>query len=212
MDEDDRQFYRWYGPWDPLTPPQVADLFAGIAVRWWIVGGWAVDAFTGRSRDHEDIDIGFFKADLPAILDQLSPDLCVWSNASGTLRPLKEPGDLLDDCRQLWVRRDGGSPWLADLALTPHDGDTWISPRDETIRLPIEDVVYTARDGIDYLRPEIVLAFKARRVVRSDDADFDAVVPLLDAGRRDWLRSAIERVDPNHAWLDRLGSFEVCDP
>ena len=60
-------------------------------------------------------------------------------------------------------------------------------------------------------RPEIVLAFKARRVVRSDDADFDAVVPLLDAGRRDWLRSAIERVDPNHAWLDRLGSFEVGD-
>src|SRR6187402_1263329 len=78
MDEDDRQFYRWYGPWTPLTPPQVADLFAGVAARWWIVGGWAVDAFTGRSRDHDDIDIGFFKADLPAILDQLSPDLCVW--------------------------------------------------------------------------------------------------------------------------------------
>ena len=124
----------------------------------------------------------------------------------------RSPSDLLEDCRQLWVRRDGGSPWLADLAMTPHDGETWISPRDETIRLPIEDAVYTARDGIDYLRPEIVLAFKARRVERSDDADFDAVVPLLDAGRRDWLRSAIERVDPEHAWLDRLGSFEGVDP
>jgi hypothetical protein len=90
--------------------------------------------------------------------------------------------------------------------MTPHDGDTWISPRDETIRLPIGDAVYTARDGIDYLRPEIVLAFKARRVERSDDADFDAVVPLLDRDRRAWLRSAIERVDRAHPWLDRIGS------
>ena len=96
--------------------------------------------------------------------------------------------------------------------MTPHDGETWISPRDETIRLPIEEAVFTASDGIDYLRPEIVLAFKARRVERSDDADFDAVVPLLDDAQRAWLRSAIERVDADHAWLDRLSSFEVKDP
>jgi hypothetical protein len=208
MDEEDRQFYRWYGPWAPLTPAEVADLFAGVTARWWIVGGWAVDAFTGRSRDHEDIDIGFFRADLPAILEHLSPDLCVWSNASGTLRPLKQPDDLLEDCRQLWVRHDGGSPWLVDLAMTPHDGETWLSHRDETVRLPLDEAVFTGSDGIDYLRPEIVLSFKARRVQRSDDADFDAVVPLLDSSRRDWLRAAIERVDADHAWLDRLRSFE----
>ena len=32
---------------------------------WWIVGGWAIDAFTGRPREHHDIDVGFFRADLP---------------------------------------------------------------------------------------------------------------------------------------------------
>ena len=88
------------------------------------------------------------------------------------------------------------------------DAARWLSHRDETIRLPLDEAVYPGSDGIDYLRPEIVLAFKARRVQRSDDADFDAIVPLLDGERRAWLSSAIERVDPKHAWLDRLRSLE----
>ena len=91
--------------------------------RWWIVGGWAIDAFTGRPREHHDIDVGFFRADLGAMLDHLAPTVCVWSNASGTLRPLTNADDLLPDCRQLWVRRDGASPWILDFAMTPHDGD-----------------------------------------------------------------------------------------
>jgi hypothetical protein len=95
--------------------------------------------------------------------------------------------------------------------MTPHDGETWLSPRDEAIRLPIDEAVFAGSDGIDYLRPEIVLAFKARRVVRSDDADFDAIIPLLNGARRGWLRSAIARVDADHAWLDRLSSFEDAD-
>src|SRR5690606_35630710 len=59
----------------------------------------------------------------------LLPRFCVWSNRGGTLRPLREPGELLPDCMQLWVHRDGASPWLLDLGLTPHDGDTWVSKR-----------------------------------------------------------------------------------
>lgn len=96
LDEDDAAFYRWYGPWAPLTPLQVAELFAGLPAPWWIVGGWAIDAFTGRSRVHEDIDVGSFRANLPAVLGRLAPDLCVWSNLGGTLRPLKRPPDLLE--------------------------------------------------------------------------------------------------------------------
>jgi len=93
-------------------------------------GGWAVDAFTGVPREHEDIDVAFFRVDLPVVLERLSPELCVWSNLSGTLRPLRKAEDLLEGARQLWVRRDGDSPWLMDLAITPHEGDTWIlTPR-----------------------------------------------------------------------------------
>ena len=117
--EEDRDFYRWYGAWEPYTPTQVASLLADLPAPWWIVGGWAVDAFTGVPREHEDVDVAFFRADLPAILGHLSPGLCIWSNLSGTLRPLRKPEDLIEGSRQLWVRRDGQSPWVMDLAMTP---------------------------------------------------------------------------------------------
>jgi Aminoglycoside-2''-adenylyltransferase len=202
MDEEDIEFYRWFGPWAPLEPPEVAELFARLEAPWWVVGGWAIDAFTGRPRVHEDIDVAFFRADLPLILDRLVPDYCVWSNLSGTLRPLKRPEDLLDGCRQLWVRRDGASPWLIDLAMTPHDGGTWISVRDERVRMPLDEATFEA-DGIRYLRPEIVLSFKLKRQ-RHDDGDFDTALPMLDTDARAALRAAIELYHPGHPWLDRM--------
>ncbi len=66
MPAEDRDFYRWYGPWQPLTPRGMVRVMRGANIRWWIVGGWAVDAFTGMPREHEDIDVSFFRADLPA--------------------------------------------------------------------------------------------------------------------------------------------------
>jgi hypothetical protein len=204
--DEDRDFYRWYGAWAPLTPPEVAERFDGLGVRWWIVGGWAVDAFTGVAREHEDVDVAFFRVDLPVVLGGLSPDLCVWSNLSGTLRPLRGAGDLLEGTRQLWVRRDGDSPWLMDLAMTPHDGDTWISPRDARIRAPFEDATFVADDGIRYLRPELVLFMKTRVARPKDDRDLAAILPRLDAAARARLREAIELVHPGHRWLERLAA------
>jgi hypothetical protein len=200
--EEDRDFYRWYGAWAPLTPVEVARLLDGLPAPWWIVGGWAVDAFTGVARAHEDIDVAFFRADLPAVLDRLSPDMCVWSNLSGTLRPLRTPDDLLDGARQLWVRRDGDSPWVMDLAMTPHEGDTWISPRDDRVRLPLTDATFTALSGIRYLRPELVLFRKARTARSKDDADLAAILPTLDSSAGERLRAWLELVHPGHRWLD----------
>lgn len=201
LTDEDRDFYRWYGAWDPLTPPQVAERLEGIAARWWIVGGWAVDAFTGVPREHEDIDVAFFRVDLPIILERLSPELCVWSNLSGTLRPLRRAEDLLEGARQLWVRRDGVSPWLMDLAMTPHDGDTWISPRDDRIRRPFDEATFIAADGIRYLRPELVLFMKARATVRHDDRDLATILPTLEREQRAWLWGAISLRYPGHRWL-----------
>jgi hypothetical protein len=201
---EDRDFYRWYGPWAPLTPPEVAARMAALPARWWIVGGWAVDAFTGVAREHEDIDVAFFWKDLPAVHAQLSPELCIWSNLSGTLRPIRSPDERLADARQLWVRRDGMSPWLMDLAMTPHDGDTWISPRDDRIRMPLDDATFAAPDGIRYLRPELVLFMKARMARLKDDRDLATMLPLLEPERRRWLAEAIELVHPGHRWLAEI--------
>jgi len=205
MTDEDAEFYRWYGPWKPLDPKGVARLLRGVSFRWWIIGGWAIEAFTGYPREHEDIDVSFFRADLPQVLDHLNGRYCVWSNASGTLRPLKVAEDLLPDCRQLWVRPNGGEPWVMDLAMNPHDGDTWISVRDDAIRMPIDDATFTA-DGISYLKPEIVMAMKARWAQPKDDADLAETLPRLDGPRVSWLRATIEQLHPGHRWLEVIGA------
>jgi hypothetical protein len=200
MTDDDREFYRWYGPWRPLRPTGVKRLLGDSGIRWWIIGGWAIEAFTGLERDHEDIDVSFFGDDLGRLIDHLSPTHCIWSNLNGTLRPLKKPDDNLEGARQMWVRRDGASPWVMDLAMNPNDGETWISVRDETVRIPIDDATFTNR-GISYLRPEIVMWMKARIARPKDDVDFAQILPRLDAGQRTWLRERVASQHPDHRWL-----------
>jgi len=39
MPVPDEEFFRWYGPWAPVTPGQAAEILDGAGVRWWIVGG-----------------------------------------------------------------------------------------------------------------------------------------------------------------------------
>lgn len=206
--EEDRDFYRWYGAWAPLTPPEVAQVLADLPARWWIVGGWAVEAFSGVAREHEDVDVAFFRADLPRVLEHLGTDLCVWSNLSGTIRPLRKLEDLLEGARQLWVRRNGDSPWVMDLAMTPHDGDAWISPRDDRVRRPLDEATFVAADGISYLRPELVLFMKARFARSKDDRDLAVLLPRLDAATRAWLHGAIELVHPGHRWLPAIAPAE----
>ena len=204
MPVPDEEFFRWYGTWAPVSPRAAAGLLDGAGVRWWVVGGWAVDAFSREPREHEDIDVGFFRKDLPAILAHLNRDLCVWSNLSGTLRPLREPDDLLDGARQLWVRRDAQSPWLLDLAMTAHHGETWISPRDERVRLSFGEATFEGDDGVRYLAPELVLFMKARVARPKDDADLDRLLPRMTPAARDRLRGWLELVHPGHRWLSRV--------
>jgi hypothetical protein len=85
-----------------------------------------------------------------------------------------------------------------------HDGQTWLCRRDETIRRAWSDVACLSADGIPYVAPEIVLLFKAKAARGKDILDLQATLPTLEGPRRAWLRSALERVHPAHAWLDAL--------
>ena len=204
MSDEDRDFYRWYGPWAPYAPAEVARTLDGLSAPWWIVGGWAVEAFTGVPREHEDVDVAFLRRDLPVVLEHLAPSLCVWSNLQGTIRPLRKPEDLIDGSRQLWVRPDGTSPWVMDLAMTPHDGDTWIANRDDRVRRPLADATFRAADGISYLRPDLVLFMKAKFARPKDERDLEVCLPRMAADDRAWLREAIGLVHPGHPWLERI--------
>jgi hypothetical protein len=202
---EEAAFLRRYGPWDAFDPSGLAAFMAGFERPWWIVGGWAIEAFTGHEREHEDIDLSILACDVPALRAQVGEHWHLWSMAGGTLRPLDDRfPDVLDREGQIWVRQHALSPWVLDLPLTPDVGGLWSSKRMPEHVAPVEEVTWVAADGLRYLAPEIVLHFKARLGRPKDDRDLARTLPLLDDDRRAWLRDAVRRTEPGHRWLPLL--------
>jgi hypothetical protein len=203
---DDAEFYRWYGPWDPLDPAGLAELMRGFERPWWIVGGWSIEAFTGAPREHEDVDLSLLACDVPAFRAHLGDAWTPWSNGGGTLRPLSDRfPEPFDAESQIWLRRDASSPWEVDLPITPDRDGLWTSKRWSSHVAPVDDVTWVAGDGIRYLRPEITLHFKARFQRPKDEQDLEVAWPLLSEDRRAWLIEAIAATEePDHPWLPRL--------
>ena len=77
---------------------------------------------------------------------------------------------MLAATHQTWLRDPATGNYLLDVFREPHDGDTWICRRDETIRLPYRDIIHHTQDGIPYLAPELVLLFKAKHARPKDQA------------------------------------------
>jgi Aminoglycoside-2''-adenylyltransferase len=202
--EADREFFRIYGPWEPYSPRQVEAVMQDFARPWWIVGGQAIEAFTGVARAHEDIDISLFSADFPHLRRQLGDRFHLWSNDGGTFRFVSdEHPEPLSPLAQTWVREHAGAPWVMDFILNGVGDGLWQARRDLDLTAPLEDVTWT-RDGVRYLDPEIVLFFKARRRRTKDQHDLDSCLPLLTTEQRRWLRDALVTAYGEHAWLAQL--------
>jgi hypothetical protein len=57
-----------WGPWEPASPLEVADMFRGCQARWWIAGGYAIELAAGKAiREHGDIDILLLRRDQLAV-------------------------------------------------------------------------------------------------------------------------------------------------
>jgi hypothetical protein len=202
---EDRAFCDVYGDWDPLTPVELRDLMAGFPAPWWVVGGQAIEAFTGVRRVHEDIDLVIFDEDVPALREQFRGVFHLWSNYGGTFRIIDdEHPEPLHPRSQVWMRRDARSPWRVDCPLNPKVDGLWGSKRDETQVAQLADVTWVAGDGVRYLDPEQVLFYKAVLHRTKDDLDLAHTWPLLDDDRRAWLREAVRRTYPDHPWQPLL--------
>ncbi|MGI8701070.1 MAG: nucleotidyltransferase domain-containing protein [Nocardioidaceae bacterium] len=210
---EDARFFRWYGPWAPFDPPRLATFMAGFPRPWWIVGGWSIEAFTGVPREHEDVDLSILARDIPALRAHVGDDWCLWSNHGGTLRPLDERHpEVLDVQSQIWVRRSAAEPWVIDLPITPDADGLWTNKRMPDHVLPVEEATWVADDGLRYLRPEITLLYKAALDRPKDDRDLAVTWPLLAPEQQAWLRDAVRRLYPDHAWLERLGTVDPSGP
>ncbi len=74
LDEQEFTGRRW-----PLTPSTMR--FHGRLERpWWIVGGWAVEAFTGVAREHDDLDISILSDDIEAFRLFLGDRYSPWTS------------------------------------------------------------------------------------------------------------------------------------
>jgi|SRR6478735_1845483 len=201
---DHDEAVRLYGPWLARTPRDAAALLDGYDRPWWIAGGWAIQAFTGVPRPHDDLDPSILRSDVGALRHHLADRLDVWQADSGTLTAMVDDSVALPaTCENLWLRPGGAEPWEYDVILMHATPTTWTYKRDARITRPLAEILWI-HDGIRYLRPEVQLLHKARVVRPKDQVDFDVCAPLLDDRSRGWLRSALTLAHPGHPWLGEL--------
>ncbi|MFC4147736.1 nucleotidyltransferase domain-containing protein [Micromonospora mangrovi] len=188
--------------WDPWPPEVVADRLAGVDVPWCVAGGWALDLFRGATtRSHGDLEIAV-PADRFAEVAARFPE-CEFRVAGGG-RTVPLSAEALRAHHQTWAWERDADVWRFDVFREPHDGDTWICRRDARLRLPYAELIRRDPQGVPYLRPEVVLLFKAKALRDKDRVDFDAVLPLLSTPQRRWLDDALALVHPAHEWRRQL--------
>ena len=154
--------------WEPYPPAEAAAVFAAYDRPWWLAGGWALDAFVGRTtRAHGDIDVAVLARDRDAV------------------RALFAGWDLLRNAHCVWCRPAPGEPWRLQLLLEEADGDDWVYRRDARVRRPLATL------GEDHvLAPEVQLLYKLGSTDPKDVADVALVTPLLLPGAAEWLTRA----------------------
>ncbi|GAA2109393.1 hypothetical protein GCM10009759_50010 [Kitasatospora saccharophila] len=191
---------RWAAAW---RPERVARRLEGLAAPWYVAAGWALDLFLGeQTRPHGDLEVAV-PADAFGELRSHLPELAFDAVGRGLTWPDAGP-EALAATRQTWARDPASGRYRFDVFREPHDGDTWICRRDEELRLPYHRIVERTADGIPYLRPELVLLFKAGATRDKDRADFERVLPRLDRTRRADLARWLRGTHPGHEWLERL--------
>ncbi|MBB2891464.1 nucleotidyltransferase domain-containing protein [Flexivirga oryzae] len=200
------EFSATYGPWRPRTPADVAEMLADYSGTWFIAGGWAIEAFTGVTRPHEDCDLSVLRTEVEEFRRFVRARYDVWAAGSGALKPVfaDDPASFDEvahaGSEQLWLRPGWNRPWEYDVLLAPGDAKTWVYKRDPEITMPMSEALWD-KDGVRYLRPEIQLLYKARGLRAKDQQDFDVAWPLLDASQRRWLHQMLQRTLPGHPWL-----------
>lgn len=180
-------------------------MLEGFPAPWWVGGGWAIEAFTGVPRPHEDIDIMIERSNVAELVRHFEGTHHVWAAGSGSLKALLSPGDDLPSwAGQAWIRKDASSPWLVDFLMSQVVSGQWVFKRDPFVTLPFDDATWVGEDGVTYEAPEVTLLHKVKHDRAKDRRDLEVAMPLMRAESIGWLRSQIDRAQPGHPWLELL--------
>lgn len=194
--------------WEPLGVSAVADLFRATRFPWWIAGGYAIELAVGEPfRPHDDIDVLILRRDQLAARALLAGWDCWVADPPGTLRHWPVGEVLPETAHDIWCREAPDAPWRLQLMLDESDpgGAVWRSRRDSRVSRPVAEIGSRDANGVPFLRPEIQLFYKAKGRRPKDEADFAAVLPILDVEQRDWLRERIVMTyGDDHPWVAGL--------
>lgn len=205
--------YAYLWAWEPLQPADLAGLLNGLGASWWICGGLALDLYLGReTRRHDDLDVAVLRRDQRALFRHLRGwDFC-YATPAHTLEPW-DGRHLEPPIHGIWARRsnEASAPWTCEFLLNEHTDPDWIFRLDEAVTRSLAEVG-AERGGVPFLRPEIVLLYKASELSPKNEADFAAVRPQLTQTATQWLREALEVINPRHPWVPRLQSSFTSSP
>lgn len=189
----------------PAVLARTAELMADYPHRWFLCGGWAVDAWLGRpTRSHSDVDIAIVHDEQMTLYEYL-----------GDWDMIGHDPNVADDCPDRWNGRPLDLPAhihaynnavlevQLEIYLNAIIDDMWIcrpsiscrmngpSPRWAVPTVPAELVLFYKAGGnldqLDQLRPQ-------------DEQDFRALVPLLTPEQHRWLDETLNQAHPNHPW------------
>lgn len=66
-EDGERDLHADYGPWATRDERDAQQMLRGFTGDWWVVGGRAIEAFTGSPEPHKGIDNALLRADLPEL-------------------------------------------------------------------------------------------------------------------------------------------------
>ena len=179
----------------------VGSLMSGLAVPWWITGGWAIDLAVGHvTRDHADVNVMMLERDEHALrgLAGVGIQLIAGGQPPGPWPAGRRLTAVPDPGPDRLVLRGEDLPLPAEVIPASAVGATWVYKKGSRVFIrPLADITRYWQ-GIPFLASEVVLLIKARPGLDkpgrdNDQRDFEAALPVLSAEQRSWLKDAIER-------------------
>ena len=148
-----RGIAKGYGRWPNSIrawfPPQsdgLNELMSTFDGPWFLIGGWAIDAWLGRqSRDHGDVDIGYFRDSEQQVFRHLAGWHMAAHDTPDADHDDEWDGHALDFPAHIHARKPGW-PEL-DLNANERVGDEWIVNADPRLTVRIGDAIREYRLG-----------------------------------------------------------------
>ena len=191
---------------------------AGFPAPWWVVGGWAVEAFTGCPAVPRGHRPGRLRratcprcASSSATCSTCGATTAGPSGSSTTSTPSRCTRSARSGCARTRAPRGGSTA-----PLNPRRDGLWQSKRDEDLVAELEDVTWVADDGVRYLRRRDRRCYY-KALAAPGQGRASTSTNVVAAARRPSeaglaARDACRRATPDHPWQPRLDGAARAEP